>query len=104
MKNYKIKCDDQIFEMMCDHAVVNEDGHLELFIDTHKEGCFCDWDYYYQILPYDSVEQARQRVEEAKKYFQGFSYEPPKFKSQEEQAISKVVDALKELYDASNPQ
>ena len=51
MEKYRIKCEDQIFEIQCDFVVVNEEGHLDIIIDEVVQGCFCEWSYFYQQTP-----------------------------------------------------
>ena len=99
MKKYRIKSEDEVFEMSCDHVEINNDGHLELYIDDVREACFTEWDYFYRVIPKDVEELS---LEEIKRYYQGFSYVPPK--ERERRATAVLVDALKELQDAVNAQ
>lgn len=99
MKQYKIKTGDDELDIYCDYIIINDDGHLELFIDTILEACFTEWDFFFRILPVEEEESVEEAI---KRYYQGFSYLPPK--AREESAIAKLVNALKELHDAVNAQ
>lgn len=99
MKKYVIKTGDDELNIYCHHIEINEDGHLELFIDTVLEACFTEWDYFHRVLPLKSDEL---NAEDVMRYYQGFSYLPPK--AREERAVAKIVDALKELHDAVNAE
>ena len=89
MKKYRIKCEEQIFELACDRVTINEEGNIDIITDGAVVGCFSEWVYFYQIVT------PKEDVEAIKKYYQGFSYKPPKFRNIE--AIEKIVDALNEL-------
>lgn len=98
MKKYLIKTGEEQLNIFCHHIEINEDGHLELFIDTVLEACFTEWDYFHRVLH----DNDKPNSEDILRYYQGFSYLPPK--AREEGAIAKIVDALKELHDAVNAE
>jgi hypothetical protein len=91
MKKYIIKSRDEMFKIECDCIEVNDKEHLDIIINEGVEGCFNDWDYFYLELPLDE--------EEVKKYFQGFSYKPPK-EDKKNVTVDDIILKLRELHNA----